>query len=204
MSQHLYWETGTKIVYWEVWRGQVWTAMPVTVVQDTPDLIVLYLCAGTRWKLPEGEDFLGLLQVGDWQLRDIVTAGSCLYLIPPGEAYAVRTMGGLGRQEIAGWYVNLQEPVRRTALGFDFMDHALDVVVAPDLSEWRWHDEDELREAQEMGLFSVRLVRQIRATGERIVEQIKTKSFSVINGWDKWLPPPEWPIPDLSADWEEV
>jgi hypothetical protein len=204
MSQHLYWKTGTKIVYREVWRGQVWTAMPVTVVQDTPDLIVLYLCAGTRWKLPEGEDFLGLLQVGDWQLRDIVTAGSCLYLIPPGEAYAVRTMGGLGRQEIAGWYVNLQEPVRRTALGFDFMDHALDVVVAPDLSEWRWHDEDELREAQEMGLFSVRLVRQIRATGERIVEQIKTKSFSVINDWDKWLPPPEWPIPDLSADWEEV
>ena len=178
--------------------------MPVTVVQDTPDLIALHLCAGTRWKLPEGEDFLGLLKAGDWQLRDIVTAGSCLYLIPPGEAYAVRTMGGLGRQELAGWYVNLQEPVRRTALGFDFMDHALDIVVAPDLSEWRWHDEDELREAQELGLFSAQLVSQIRATVERIVEQIQTKSFLITDGWDKWLPLPEWPVPGLPKGWEKV
>lgn len=191
-------------MYREVWRGRVWTAMPVIVVQDTPSLIVLYLCPGTRWKLPAGENFLNLLQAGDWQLRDVIATNGGLYLIPPGEAYAVRTMGGLGGRDIDGWYVNLQEPVRRTGLGFDFMDHALDIVVAPDLSEWRWHDEDELREAQELGLFSARLVSQIRATGERIVEQIEARSFSITDGWDKWLPPPEWSVPDLPTGWEEV
>ncbi|MBA2556665.1 MAG: DUF402 domain-containing protein [Chloroflexi bacterium] len=25
-----------------------------------------------------------------------------------------------------GWYINLQEPIRPTPLGFDFMDHLLD------------------------------------------------------------------------------
>ena len=84
------------------------------------------------------------------------------------------------------------------------MDHALDIVVAPDLSEWRWQDEDELREAQELGLFSAHLVRQIRSEGEQIVERIKTKSFSITAGWDKWLPPLEWSVPDLPNGWEEV
>ena len=178
--------------------------MPVTVVRDTPDLVALYLCPGTRWKLPAGEDFLSLLQAGAWRLRDVIAASGSLFLIPPGEAYAVRTVGGLGERDLDGWYVNLQEPVRRTALGFDFMDHALDIVVAPDLSEWRWHDEDELREAQELGLFSAQLVSQIQTAGERIVDQIRTKSFPITDGWDKWLPPPEWSIPDLPTGWGEV
>jgi hypothetical protein len=204
MDQCLHWEAEAQIVYREIWRGQVWTAMPVTVVQDTPDLIALYLCPGTHWKLPDGENFLSLLRAGEWRLRDVIAASGSLFLIPPGEAFAIRTMGGLGKRGLDGWYVNLQEPVRRTALGFDFMDHALDIVVAPDLSEWRWHDEDKLREAQELDLFSARLVSHIRATGERIVEQIEARSFSIINGWDKWLPPPEWPAPDLPSGWEEV
>ena len=113
MNQPLHWAAGSQIVYREIWCGQVWTAMPLTVVQDTQDLIALYLNPGTRWKLPQGDNFLHLLQVGEWQLRDVVTSGGCLYLIPPGEAYAVRTMGGLGARAITGWYVNLQEPVRR-------------------------------------------------------------------------------------------
>jgi hypothetical protein len=36
MSQTPYWTTGNQIVYREVWRSKVWTAKPVTVVQDTP------------------------------------------------------------------------------------------------------------------------------------------------------------------------
>lgn len=31
-----------------------------------------------------------------------------------------------------GWYVNLQEPLRRTAVGHDMRDQALDIVIAPD------------------------------------------------------------------------
>jgi len=120
MEQTSHWTPGSQIVYREVWRGRVWTAMPVTVVQDKPDLIVLYVSPQTTWKLPEGNNFLSLLQAGDWQLRDVVAGNDRLFLIVPGEAYAIHTLGGLGERNFSGWYVNLQEPIRRTRLGFDF------------------------------------------------------------------------------------
>ena len=50
MHQFPYWPTGSQIVYREVWRGKVWTARPVTVVQDAPDLIALFLCPALAGK----------------------------------------------------------------------------------------------------------------------------------------------------------
>ena len=41
-----------------------------------------------------------------------------------------------------GWYVNLQSPLRRSPLGFDMTDWALDVWVEPD-GRWQWKDEDD-------------------------------------------------------------
>jgi hypothetical protein len=35
------------------------------------------------------------------------------------------------------WYVNLEQPQRRSRLGFDFEDRLLDVFVEPD-GRWRW------------------------------------------------------------------
>ena len=42
-----------------------------------------------------------------------------------------------------GWYVNFQEPYRRTERGIETMDLALDIIAEPDRSSWRWKDEDE-------------------------------------------------------------
>jgi len=36
------------------------------------------------------------------------------------------------QREFAGWYVNLQEPFRRTSRGVDTQDLELDIVIAPD------------------------------------------------------------------------
>lgn len=46
------WRPGSQIVMRETWRGQVWTARPVTVVQDTHELIALYMMPGTVYKHP--------------------------------------------------------------------------------------------------------------------------------------------------------
>jgi predicted RNA-binding protein associated with RNAse of E/G family len=109
-------------------------------------------------------------------------------------------MGGLGKSAFKGWYVNLQEPVCRTALGFDFMDHALDIVITPDLSEWQWHDEDELEKAQERGLFSAQLVEQIWAEGEGVIANLESMVFPFGDHWETWCPP-DWPIPELPRGW---
>jgi predicted RNA-binding protein associated with RNAse of E/G family len=84
------------------------------------------------------------------------------------------------------------------------MDHALDILVTPDISEWKLHDEDELEEARALGLFSTSLVQQIRAVGEQIVKRIEAKTFTLTEGWDTWRPPTEWVIPDLLEGWKKV
>ena len=46
------WQAGDHIFLRETWRGLVWTARPVTVVQDTPDVIAFYMMPGTSYKHP--------------------------------------------------------------------------------------------------------------------------------------------------------
>ncbi len=205
MNQPSQWTTGKQVIYREIWRGKVWTARPVTLVQDTPDLVVLYLCSGTHWKLPAGnrELFLSFLQAGIWQLRDVVSHEDILFLIHPETAYATHLIWKPENRQLLGWYINLQAPLRRTTIGFDFMDQVLDIWVKPDLSEWAWKDENDLQHAQEMGLFSEAQIREIRAEGERVIELIQTRTGLFSQEWEHWAPPAEWSVPHLAEGWDK-
>jgi hypothetical protein len=67
-----------------------------------------------------------------------------------------------------GWYVNLQEPFRRTYDGVDTADQLLDLVRRID-GEWRWKDEDELAAAVLQGYLSEDESHEIRAEAERVI-----------------------------------
>ncbi len=199
------WRAGTPVVYRELWQGKVWTARPVRVVQDAPDLIALYLGLGTQWKLPAGgrERYLAYQLGGEWELAGSTWLwGDSLILIPPGEAHSVNVMWNNKGRAFVGWYINLQEPVRRTASGFDSMDQILDIVVEPDLSGWWWKDEEEFQQAQEVGLYSPQQARRIRAEGERVLERVQTQSSPFCDGWEQWTAPADWPLPLLPPGWD--
>lgn len=200
-----HWNTGDQVLLREVWRGRVWSAKPVTVVQDGPDLVALYMAPGTRWKQPRTLDGGPLrLPAEDWLLADVEWLGGyALHLATPGAGHSVV---GLWQADgtFSHWHVNLQEPLRRTSLGFDYMDQLLDIVVSPDLSEWAWKDEQELNEAQARGLISPARAREIRAEGERVIELIRARRPPFSSGWEHWSPDPAWPIPDLPAGWDIV
>ena len=202
------WSSGNQILYREVTHGKVWTARPVTVIQDTRDLIALCLHCNTSWKLcaPLDAD-TDLLQckanLRPWKLIDAVWRyGNTVILISPGKAHAVHVMWDQ-QQKFVGWYINLQEPVRRTRLGFDFLDQELDIVVSPDL-EWRWKDAEHLAQAQRIGLFSPEQVAAIRQEAERVIENIRTKVASFDGSWNDWRPPLDWSIPHLPEGWDQV
>jgi predicted RNA-binding protein associated with RNAse of E/G family len=78
------------------------------------------------------------------------------------------------------------------------MDWALDVVVAPDMSEWRMKDEDELQEFADKGLFSAEWADQVRATAQTALKMLLAREapFDVL--WEDWRPDPGWGIPTLS------
>jgi len=187
----------------EVWRGKVWTGRPVTVVQDGPDLLALYMAAGARWKRPVDQDgrFLRLVP-SEWALVSERWSTEALRLVTPGAAHSVILFWTEGFREVRFWYVNLEEPLRRTTLGFDYMDQVLDIYISADMSEWQWKDEDEMEEARALGMITPQKALEIRAEGERVIEHMRSGRPPFNGGWESWRPDPAWPIPELPAGWD--
>jgi predicted RNA-binding protein associated with RNAse of E/G family len=181
-------------------------AFPTTVVQDSSELIVLYMPAGVLGKnvrqKPTPKEYLDEDKINivdcQWNRTDV------LFLIVPGDSFSTYVMWDTGTKNLDCWYVNLQEPIRRTKIGFDTMDHALDVVIHPDMSSWEWKDDDEFQEAQKVGYFSAEKAREIWSEGERAVKLITSERRSMYEKWATWQANPEWGIPKLSPLWDKV
>lgn len=125
--------------------------------------------------------------------------GDNIILVRPGAAHAVCAFFNGGVH--VGWYVNLQEPLRRTNLGFDYMDLALDIVVAADCTAWQWKDEDEIVEWVPRGYISEGDASEVRAEGERVITDIRARSGFFSEGWARWRPDPAWHLPELPQAW---
>ncbi len=199
------WNPGDVVVTRGLWRGKVHWACAGIVVQDTPGLIAIYRPAGSPNRIPDKrstpQDFLTndiRLVPRHWTDTDV------LALAAPAAAHAVEIMWEAGRTELRCWYVNLQEPLRRTRLGFDSMDQLLDLVISPDLSTWRWKDEEEFNEAVALGVYSPAAARAIRREGERVIARLQARQSPFCDGWESWRPPAGWAIPPLLDGWDDL
>jgi hypothetical protein len=179
---------GDAILMRDVWRGDIHLAYSVRVVQDEPDLLVTWLAPGTPYKRPAVR---AELPFGQPLVDRPWAAPGVLHLTRPGEAHSVWVFE-------TSWYVNLQEPLRRTELGFDMHDELLDLVRMRD-GRWRWKDEDELAEAVLRGYVTNDEAAATRAEAERV---IAADAFPT--GWEAWEPDPSWPAPGLPAGWDVV
>jgi len=199
------WRPGDAIALRETWRERLFEARPATVVEDRPDRTVLFVPAGALVAVAVDDAGRQLrLPVGAWRLElRPVRSFSTLSLAWPATPYAVlflREPDGTPR----GWYVNLQTPLTRTTIGFDTVDHALDVVIDADRSSWSWKDEDELEEAVASGLFTPEDAAGFREAGERAIRRLVDREPPFDEPWEDWRPDPSWPIPSLPPDWDVV
>lgn len=198
------WQPGDVVVLRGVGFGKLWFAMPARVVQDLPERIALFWREGTHWKdvsdHPLGREVLTLRKA---ELIDLTwTETDVLLLAGPGEAHTIWAMREAGQAQLRCWYVNLQTPERRTSIGFDAMDQELDIVITPDLSAWRWKDEDKFERMAAEGVFSTDEARAIRAEGERVIREMRAGEPPFGEGWERWSPPPAWQIPELPPGWD--
>ncbi len=199
------WPSGTPIALRHLSRGRPSHVWPVTVVEDSADHVALLIANGTptrRRSHPGGAQLDRHLPYAEryvlpWELGDGHWFGSsCLQLQRPGEPRSwSRWLDG------GGWYVNLQSPLQRTRIGFDTVDHVLDLVVEPDGS-WRWKDEDEFADALRIGALSAEEGTAIRRAGEEAVRAIEARAWPLDAGWEAWQPDPSWPVPGLDSAWE--
>lgn len=95
-----------------------------------------------------------------------------------------------------GWYVNLQRPYPRTAIGIGAMDLA-----EPDRS-WRWKDKDEFEELADRSVFDDATTSRVREEAEMVIGRIENADEPFCEPWPSWRPDPRWPIPSLTPTWD--
>ncbi len=188
----------------ELWRGKVWSVRPVTVVRDTPEVVALYIAPGTRWKRPVSPGGERLRLPADrWLLADDVWRGAVLRLTRPGDAHSTLVLWD-SRGRFTAWYLNMEEPLRPSPAGFDYMDQTLDIVVKPDLKTWSWKDEDEMEEALGRGIYSLDQAAEIRAQGETALQRLLSREPPVDEPWERWQPDARWQAPVITPGWDIV
>ena len=191
-------QAGEPVVRREVWRGQPKTAWGAVVVADEPDLLALYMPEGSPLRF--APDFFGAPH--PWSGKDRWQGHGVLQLQRPGELHAVWVFWQGPERELGAWYVNIQEPFRRSALGFDTQDLELDIVVSPGGS-WRLKDDEKLEGWVERGRWSSAEVAGIRAEAARVVDFLDAGSRWWGDEWAAWKPDPGWPEPTLPSHWAD-
>lgn len=186
----------------------------MTVVEDGPEWLVLWLAPGTpvvRGLLADGSDFRTLpvahrflaartAQVGPWHGTGI------LKLVPQRPAaYAVWLFWNADGT-FRGWYGNLEEPQHRSSRAdgvrvLDTADHVLDVWVPPDRGPV-WKDEDEFAVTTGMaGYWTAEQAAAIRASGEELMTAARRGDPPFDGRWTSYNPDPAWVLPQLPVDW---
>lgn len=178
------------------------TAVPMRVIADAPARTVLYQAPDTVFRgarTPTGTKIRD--RSAEWVSMDLVWAGGSLIRLIEPCAWQCVDVEFDAAGNFIGWYVNFQEPVRRTALGFDTVDLVLDLVVAAD-STWSLKDEDDFERAASVGQLQQRTAEQVRAAAERMISVVEGSGppFSE-KYWLSWRPPPHWTVPALPANW---
>ncbi len=195
------WERGEVVVLRYVTRdGAPGMAWPATVAVDEPELLALWIPRGATYK-NWGRDAEGRRALVDSHWRR-----DTLRLMFPGAQHSIWATwqaDASGERAFYQYYVNLEEPYRRTPIGVDTNDHTLDIVVQPDLS-WEWKDEGEYQERVATGIFGADFAAKGRAVMEGVVADIEARRPPFHGEWPHWAPDPEWGVPVLRPEWETL
>jgi predicted RNA-binding protein associated with RNAse of E/G family len=191
-------------------RGsQVREVRPVTVIEDGPDGLAVWLAPQTpmiRSVLADGRSVASApLQerfVTPVVRRERTWNGTGIVMVfPPGAPYSVWLFWDAERRFL-GWYGNLEDEAVRWPGGLDTADLHLDVWVTPD-RECEWRDEDEFDVAIGLpGFWTAHRVPRIREAGERIMALARAGHPPFDGRFVDFTPDPSWPVPTLPDNWD--
>ena len=185
------WSEGDVIVRREVLNdGRCWLAVPVVVVQDNEELLATYIASGAPFTFFPGP-WPGETGFHPWHGKREWEGNGVLMLQRPGETYAIWIFWDGPGREFRGWYVNFQEPFRRTADGYDTQDLELDIW-APVDGPWEWKDDEVLEQRIDEGRFTPEQVAAVRVEGWRVADLLDAGERWWDDAWAGWRPPAGW------------
>jgi Protein of unknown function (DUF402) len=184
------------------------SAWPTRIVHDTGAEIAWVCWPGTEltaeasyaeaWRTGDHSqhDPLSELASGEWSLgtsvlQDVTMLGFQL----PDVWFGVGLFFGPG-DEFAFWYVNFEQPYRRTPIGFDTCDHMIDLVFNSDGTH-RWKDEDEYAQGRQLGLISDTQHAGIERAKDQAFAMFEQRTGPFDERWLSWRRDPAWPLPVL-------
>jgi Protein of unknown function (DUF402) len=184
--------------------GRIEMCWPCRVVEDSDTLVVLFIAAGSNYKAGPKRTAAAKRASPSPPLppNEYLWRRDVLRLMLPGRQHSVWLFWEEddGGRRFSRYFVNMEEPYRRTAIGFDTQDHTLDINVFPDLT-WSWRDEGELENHVTEGFFTRELAESIRSEAAKVIDEISRNSHPCLAGWSKWSPDPAWEIPRVSDRW---
>ena len=204
MTERL-WQPGDVVVLRNVRSGWVPWIAPMRVVQDTGNFVALFLDIGTSYRRlggPDGHPNRDYINASS-SVESTWTAHRALHLIRAGDSHSTVAMWDESGNFVC-WYINFQQPIRRTPLGFDTLDLTLDLVIEPNLTDWHWKDEGEFERGIEAGLYTPSDLDRLKGYGLAIVEDARLGASPFADSWEHWGPDPTWAIPTLSPGWDIV
>ena len=195
------WSPGDPIALRQVWQGRPLFAVACVVLADEPGLLVTYLPerapfgAVRGWPAPDG--------IHPWAHRAHWEGHGTLMLRRPGDRYSIWVFWHGEGREFECWYVNLEEPHRRSAIGIDTLDHELDLW-SEDGATWHLKDEEGVKECVADGRFDEHEAERIWADAAAFQAEYARGGPWWDLGWAEWEPPRDSDPPRLPDGWQLV
>lgn len=194
---------GTPVVLRSVFADHVGAVFPGVVISDDDTVTAVYQPAGTsvlvrtgRCGGPHGRNMYPGGWDGGHQLRPWTGSG-VLRVHRHGDPWSVWRWRE-GHTWRPGCYVNLEEPWRRTTIGFDSQDWILDLVIDGAGVAHR-KDDVELDWCEQVGSVTAEHAARVRRAGEQALAAFRAGAFPFDADWDRWSVDPMAVTPDPVA-----
>jgi hypothetical protein len=183
------------VLYRDVQRGGVWWIIPHLVVSDDGARVMLYTSPGTPTASMVGvteESFAEVIGGPRYALSQTTWEHNhALRILDRDAAHAVELYWNGDDWNFLGWYVHLQTPYRRTSIGFDKRDQALDILVDVD-RRWSWKDEHHVDVLARSGYFGIDEVKAVWREAKAVVRRVEEWASPFSEGWESWRPDAAW------------
>ena len=134
---------------------------------------------------------------GVWEDTDV------LLIARPGDWYSVWLLWAGPERTLTRYYVNFEEPWRRTPLGFDTRDLGVDLVVDLD-RRTRWKDVAAYEQRIADGFIPPEQAEQVERARSEVLARIDRREGVFAGRYDDWQPDPAWPMPTVRDGWDRV
>lgn len=205
------WKPGDVVSWRGIFDKRVWHVQPTIVVKDSPQELILTLLPGTECvaeeTYPKGKkngnrrwDFKN----SNWNLEKYIWQTNRLLLIfEPEKFYSTVYFWNNVSHEFLCYYINFQEPFRRSAYSVDTLDLDLDIIIRPDLS-FEWKDEDDYQKAIDDGVIFPEWIQGIEEAKKEVFDKLEKRQYPFDGHWLNWMPDPAWSPPRLPAGWDTI